>query len=357
MSNLDGDRIKTTTTVKRKQVNISTFFNKKHILSEPINKIENINIPIPSTSQLSENKQNTDCTIENNILEPSTFIDDIEYYTNSMSINQNTKYRLDKKNYLPESDFIYRFSTHVKKGKEGKRFLNQSHFTKFPWLAYSSIKSGLFCKFCVLFLVNNKGGLRSTEPLKKIVTVPLNTFAKLLGKDGDLESHQNNLYHKNAVLQAEEFLSRYEQPEKEFINMIDSERKRQILENRERIRPIIETIIFLARQNIPLKGHRDDGDLLASSNTSIINEGNYRELLRFQIKSGDKILENHLKTTHAKATYISNTIKEEIIECCKEEIIYKILTDIKSNKFYCVIFDETTDVSHSSQMTLVLRYI
>jgi len=34
-----------------------------------------------------------------------------------MSINQNTKYRLVKKNYLPESDFIYPFSTHVKKGK------------------------------------------------------------------------------------------------------------------------------------------------------------------------------------------------------------------------------------------------
>ena len=34
-------------------------------------------------------------------------------------------------------------------------------------------------------------------------------------KDGDLESHQNNLYHKNAVLQAEKFLSRYEELEKE----------------------------------------------------------------------------------------------------------------------------------------------
>jgi len=81
-------------------------------------------------------------------------------------------------------------------------------------------------------------------------------------------------------------LSRYEQPEKEVINMIDSERKRQILENRERIRPIIETIIFLVRQNIPLRGHIDDGDLLtmASSNTSVINEGNFRELLRFRIK-------------------------------------------------------------------------
>ena len=35
-------------------------------------------------------------------------------------------------------------------------------------------------------------------------------------KDGDFESHQNNLYHKNEVLQAEEFLSRYEQLKKKI---------------------------------------------------------------------------------------------------------------------------------------------
>lgn len=96
--------------------------------------------------------------------------------------------------------------------------------------------------------------------------------------------------------------------------MIDNERKLQILENRERIRPFIESIHFLVRQNIPLRGHRDDGDLLttASSKTSVINKENFREILRFRIRSDDKILENHLKTTHAKATYISNVIQDNV---------------------------------------------
>lgn len=69
------------------------------------------------------------------------------------------------------------------------------------------------------------------------------------------------------------------------------------------------------------------------------------------------MLENHLKTTHAKATYISNTIQEEIIECCKEEILSKILANVQSNKFYSIMFDETTDISNSSQMCLVLKNI
>lgn len=148
----------------------------------------------------------------------------------------------------------------LKKDKEGKPFLNQSHFTKLLWLAYSSIKSGLFCTFCVVFLVNNKGWLRNTAPLKKLVIVPLKTFAKLLGKDRDLKTHQNILYLKNVVLQAEELLSCYEQLEKN-VNIIDSERKREMLENEERIQTIINSKTKLSCQNIPLRGlSRDDGD-------------------------------------------------------------------------------------------------
>lgn len=70
-----------------------------------------------------------------------------------------------------------------------------------------------------------------------------------------------------------------------------------------------------------------------NSNTYVINEGNFKETFRFRIDAGDKTLKNHLKTTHAKATYISNTIQKEIIEYCKKEKLSKTLTNIKSNKF------------------------
>lgn len=99
---------------------------------------------------------------------------------------------------------------------------------------------------------------------------------------------------------------------------------KQVLENRARLKPIVESVIFLGRQNIPLRGHRDQGSLVGNehnkNNLSAINEGNFRELLRFRILSGDTILKNHLETTSSKATYISHTTQEEIIQCCKQEI-------------------------------------
>lgn len=104
-----------------------------------------------------------------------------------------------------------------------------------------------------------------------------------------------------------------------------------------------------------MRGHRDDGPLL--NNNKMYNEGNFRELLRYRIASGDTILEQHLQNTHSKATYISSNIQNQLIEYCKEEIQYNIITEIKQCRFYSIMFDETTDLSHKSQMSLIIRYV
>jgi len=66
--------------------------------------------------------------------------------------------------------------------------------------------------------------------------------------------------------------------------VLDSGRSQQIEENRQRLRPIVSTVIFCGRQNIPLRGHRDDGTLSTVNENeagSVVNEGNFRALLQF----------------------------------------------------------------------------
>lgn len=71
--------------------------------------------------------------------------------------------------------------------------------------------------------------------------------------------------------------------------------------------PIIKTLILHGQQNIPIRGHRDDGSLLNTNNSPVATEGNFRSLFRFRIDSGDKVLENHLMTAKNNASYISKT--------------------------------------------------
>jgi len=86
------------------------------------------------------------------------------------------------------------------------------------------------------------------------------------------------------------------------------------------------------------------------------DDGHFRALLRYHIDGGDTVLENHIKIAGNNATYISKTSTNELIQCCGTEVLNIILKRITLAKFYCVIFDESTDVSHTSQLSLSIRY-
>lgn len=91
------------------------------------------------------------------------------------------------------------------------------------------------------------------------------------------------------------FLVNYHTPDLNVANQVCKQRLAQIKENRDRLRPIVSTIILCGRQNIPLRGHRDDGNTSLNfvendQNSVVIKEGNFRALLRFRIESGDLIL-------------------------------------------------------------------
>ena len=156
------------------------------------------------------------------------------------------------------------------------------------------------------------------------------------------------------------FLKNYNEPATHIVNRLNNQRLQQVLENRQRLTPIVETVIFLGRQNIPFRGHRDDGNLFDIDDEDsdvMTNEGNFRQLLKFRVSSSDSNLENHLKTANASATYISKTTQNTLIECCGEEIREQILSRVRESKYYAIMFDETTDASHKSQMTIILRYL
>jgi len=307
-------------------------------------------LPILKCADVQVTSTITSCTISD-----TTLSCDIGNFLSGTCPSDIIKAKLLEMSNIPSNKFVYPYSIHTKKGKVEIRFLKRTHFEQFNWLHYSTVKGGLFCKYCVLFA--DKGGKDKNVTLNKFVNFPLNRYAKILGVDGDFQSHSRHLYHKNAMQVAIDFFDRYKNPQKEIINLMSTQRLQQITENRERLKPIIECIIFLGRQNLAFRGHRDQGKLNTNINLLPTNEGNFRQLLKFKIASGDKVLEKHLQTTSAKATYISHTTQEQLTECCKEEILLHILNNVKESCYFSIIFDETTDISHISQLSLSLRYV
>ena len=74
--------------------------------------------------------------------------------------------------------------------------------------------------------------------------------------------------------------------------------QKEILQNREHIRPIVDTILTCSRQNIALRGHREELDSIsADGQEPIENEGNFRTLLRYTIRGEDSVLQEHMVVT------------------------------------------------------------
>ena len=82
--------------------------------------------------------------------------------------------------------------------------------------------------------------------------------------------------------------------------------------------------------------------------------GNFLALVDFAVKSGNRILGDHLESAARNA---SKTTQNEIIECIGEHLRDKILKDIKAAKWYSILCDEVVDVGNEEQVSIVLRFV
>ncbi|KAL4083208.1 hypothetical protein QTP88_028538 [Uroleucon formosanum] len=254
---------------------------------------------------------------------------------------------------LGQPSYIFPCSEQLRGGKLKKRSPSFVHLKQFHWLVMSNVAHELFCKYCFIFASYN-------NCLQNLVIKPLQKFSKLTGKDGVLSVHNNNKYHLNAVRAGKDFLKTYSCPKKQVINQISTHRLEQVKENRERLRPIIETLIFCGQQNIAIRGHRDDGKLIDIDNSEsspTSNEGNFRELLRLRIRAGDVSLKKHLENTSSRATYIGKNIQNELLDCIGSVIKSQIVKNVQNSGYYSIMFDETSDISCVEQLSLTLRYV
>jgi len=235
-------------------------------------------------------------------------------------------------------------------GKVKVRRLTKKHLDLFPWVAVNQIEgyAGAWCSFCVLFQVMDKVGGHTqfsgsgNQRVGKLVSEPLTNFKDLTGnKGGALSSHASTMYHQQNVGRAAEFMRRATNPKEQIKNQMDTLRMQEVKQNREALEHIINAVKFLAIQNLPFRGHRDDGVLINESNqineSSVrfdecpSNDGNFRQLLRFSMTSGNEALKKHLMKAGKRTQYTSKTIQNALLSDMGSLVKESILEDVKKS--------------------------
>jgi hypothetical protein len=232
-----------------------------------------------------------------------------------------------------------------RKGGTYKRFCKLEWLEKFPFLAYSQHKDGLYCLACVLFPCEGQAGRA-----KLLIETPFRNWKDVLT---DITKHRDTDYHSKSEGLLVAFTNVLNKTQPTIPEKLDPQSQKQIAENRTFLASIIKCILFCGRQGIPLRGHRDDG----KEEITEKNQGNFKALLNFRINSGDDVLGSHMEKCNKNASYISKTSQNELLDCVKEFIQREIIQDVKQFSFYGIEADEVTDIANWEQLGLVLRYL
>ena len=234
---------------------------------------------------------------------------DIGAYVGTCGRSDALQLALLKRRWKPSSPD--EFPSSSKKGKQDKeelRRISSKHLDMYPWLAISQHedKTGAWCVDCVLFSTD-------TRPGQRLVACPLVNFARLTGKEGALSSHDASVAHKKNAERASQFVKRVEgEVDNVYVQQTSSdEAQRQA--NSAALESIVDIVTTLVTQNVPLRGHRDDGRIDPAAERAPVNDGNFREISRLTMRHGNMALQDHLRTAPENATYTSKTTQNEII--------------------------------------------
>lgn len=137
----------------------------------------------------------------------------------------------------------------------------------------------------------------------------------------------------------------------ENIALMDMEKKKW----KDILHRLLDITLFIAKQNLAFRDHNED--------ESSLNKGNFLEMVEILSKY-DTVLKEHLmrlkrNTCKIKASvsYLSPKTQNKFIHVLANHVKEKLVMDIKSARYFGIMFDSTPDTSHIDQMSEVIRYV
>ncbi|XP_076065299.1 zinc finger MYM-type protein 1-like [Oratosquilla oratoria] len=89
----------------------------------------------------------------------------------------------------------------------------------------------------------------------------------------------------------------------------------------------------------------------------MLNDGNFRALLRYRIRAGDDTLKRHIEEHKGNASYLSPDIQNALLSAAGSLVQDAVVENIKKYKFWSIIADETMDRQKREQLAIAIRYV
>ncbi|CAH1997022.1 unnamed protein product [Acanthoscelides obtectus] len=248
----------------------------------------------------------------------------------------------DKKDFLNSekpSPILNVNKTAKVKDKVYIRNFKKSWYSEFAWLCGSYYLNKLFCVPCLIVSV------KATVWSK----YGFNDFGNVTRA---LRKHEGSSDHMRCALgfsKLKKNLTTIEDALRENSRLYIKQFNENVQLNRRFMELPIRAVLFLGKQELAFRGHNEE--------TTSINRGNFKELLEAFVSISPVDIQEHYKKIASIFAGNSKTIQNEIIDCIVKCIDEYVENEIKECSFFSIQVDDSTDIAHKSQCSIIIRYV
>jgi len=204
------------------------------------------------------------------------------------------------------------------------------------WLEYSESKDRVYCFCCFLFREKKDDGYEAFVKNGWNGYHKKDRLRKHVGEVGGL--------HYIAMKKCDDLLQTNQHIDVAFHSVSGSNKRDYIT----RLNGSIDVARILAKQGLPFRGHDESKESL--------NKRNFREFRKFGEEQNPTLRKATCKSNSENSLLVAPEIQKDIVECFAKEVLHAILEEIGHDVF-CLLVDESRDVSWKEQMAVVLRYV
>ena len=313
--------------------------------------------------------------------EKSTFHDFIKDGTIDPASLSTKKLSIDDKEMIlklkpcqPSQNFLSKrkmFRGKTQRCCTQQAFFHNSELRR-QWVSYSLSKNALFCIPCILFSDATLRG--ENRRLTQGNAFTHEGFQNWKKQHEALKKHERSETHINSKVAEALFLQKRSVNALLDTEMILEEQRLRVKAkaNRNVMQRIVDVVMFLGRQGLALRGHRET--LMHVHETQ--NCGNFLELLKL-LSQYDNTMKDHLekvkqsqeknfpsseevpklKGRGSKLTFLSNRTQNKMIDIISSAIKGEISRQVNDSLAWALMADTTPDVSRQEQLSICVRIV
>ena len=132
--------------------------------------------------------------------------------------------------------------------------------------------------------------------------------------------------------------------------MLSAEHSKQKEVNRSYLRKVLQNLIYLARQGLPMRGNW----VSVEGGIGCEEDSNFHQLLLLRANDDETIL-NIMRQKTCK--YTDHHIQNEILQIMALQHLRTIADEIRKSGYFVLESDEVTDASNKEQVIVCLRWV